>query len=160
MDAVAESTVHVLVACNGPEIPNDESIRRWVTVTLDAASAEAAGEVSVKIVDTDEMQALNRDFRDTDKPTNVLSFPAGPVAGLPAAEAEVLGDIAICAEVVHDEAEQQQKTPAAHWAHMLVHGTLHLLGYDHVGADDAMAMQRLETKILEAGGIADPYRDQ
>ena len=160
MDVVAESVVQVLVACEVPEIPNDEAIRHWVTATLDAASAEVAVDVSVKIVDAEEMQALNRDYRDTDKPTNVLSFPAAPVAGLPAEEAGVLGDIAICAEVVYDEAREQRKTPAAHWGHMLVHGTLHLLGYDHVNADDAAAMEALETRILEAGGVADPYRDR
>ena len=160
MDVVAESTVQVLVACDAPEAPTIDAIRQWVAATLEAASAEAAGDVSVKIVDAEEMRALNRNYRDMDKPTNVLSFPAAPVAGLPAEEAGLLGDVAICAEVVNDEARKQQKTPAAHWGHMLVHGTLHLLGYDHLNADDAAAMEALETKILEAGGVADPYRDR
>lgn len=160
MGLVAESTVQVLVAADGPGIPPEEVIRHWVTATLGAASAEAVGDVSVKVVNAREMQALNRDYRDTDKATNVLSFPAAPVAGLPAAAAGLLGDIAICAEIVFDEAREQQKAPAAHWAHMLVHGTLHLLGYDHEDADDAAAMEALETQILDAGGVADPYRDR
>ena len=160
MDVVAESTVQVLVASDRPGIPQDDVIRHWVRAALDAAPVEIVGDVSVKIVDAPEMQALNRDYRDTDGPTNVLSFPAEPVTGLPAAEAGLLGDIAICAEVVFEEARQQHKTPEAHWAHMLVHGTLHLLGYDHVDADDAIAMEALETRILEAGGVADPYRDR
>jgi len=103
------------------------------------------------------MRGLNRDYRGKDKPTNVLSFPAGQVAGLPDAEPVPLGDIVVCADVVSDEAATQEKAPADHWAHMLVHGTLHLLGFDHEDETDAATMEALETRILAAGGVADPY---
>ena len=103
------------------------------------------------------MQALNRDYRQQDKVTNVLSFPAGEVAGLPDDASSSLGDIVICAAVVSDEATRQGKAVADHWAHMLVHGTLHLLGYDHDSNTEAVEMEGLETRILASNGLADPY---
>lgn len=154
--------VDVQVACDNQELeelPDHETIVRWVTAAL-SASDEAqriADEVSVRIVARDEMQRLNRDYCGQDKPTNVLSFPAGVVDGLPVNEVCLLGDIIVCAAIVRDEAAQQDKKLADHWAHMLVHGTLHLQGFDHQSESDASVMEALEVKILAAQGIADPY---
>lgn len=114
-------------------------------------------ELSVRLVDKEEMRALNRDYRNKDKPTNVLSFPAGAMRGLPAEAGRVLGDIVICAPLVGDEAARQGKALGDHWAHMLVHGTLHLLGYDHDSDTEAVEMEALETQILTSNGLKDPY---
>jgi probable rRNA maturation factor len=110
--------------------------------------------VAIRIVDADEGQALNLQYRGRDYATNVLSFPADlpPGVNLP-----LIGDLVICAPVVAREAAEQGKKPTDHWAHMTVHGTLHLLGYDHMEDAEAEAMEALETRILAGLGIADPY---
>jgi probable rRNA maturation factor len=152
-------TSRVEVQRANPDIiaPDDDFICAWVIRALGAAAANSSAEVSVRVVDADEMRALNRDYRDQDKPTNVLSFPAGQVTGLPEAEPLPVGDIVVCADVVRDEADQQQKALPDHWAHMLVHGTLHLLGFDHEEDAEAAAMETLETRILAEHGVSDPY---
>ncbi len=137
--------------------PESAEVVRWVQLALDAADYSGSATTTVRIVDEDEIHALNRDFRAKDKTTNVLSFPAEPIEGLPAELHSELGDIVICAPVVTREAEEQGKVLADHWAHMLVHGTLHLLGYDHIEEQDAEAMEALERRILGQAGIADPY---
>mgnify|MGYP003666603630 CR=1 FL=1 len=139
-----------------------QQIEHWVeqALSVSEAGAAAATEVAVRVVDPAEMQDLNRNFRQQDKPTNVLSFPAGEVAGLPAEEQTLLGDIVICAPVLRAEAADQGKPLQDHWAHMLVHGTLHLLGYDHLDEADARKMEALEVRVLASGNIADPYRVQ
>ena len=138
--------------------PDDEFVAAWVTRAIEAATVPGDSEVSVRIVDAAEIQALNRDYRSKDRPTNVLSFPAGDVAGLPDDEPAPLGDIVVCASVVRDESATQGKVVADHWAHMLVHGALHLLGYDHQSDKEADAMEALERTILSAHGIGDPYQ--
>ena len=125
--------------------------------TLDALGRSGATEISVRIVATDEIRALNRRYRDKDQPTNVLSFPVGDIAGLPDDVPEMLGDVVVCATVVSNEARAQGKAVADHWAHMLIHGTLHLLGYDHENDYQAREMELLEAGILAEYGIADPY---
>ena len=150
--------VDVQLACEGIAVPSVDVLTSWVTHALEEAGSLVNAEVSVRVVDADEMRSLNRDYRDKDKPTNVLSFPAGPVAGLPDGEPVLLGDIVVCASIVHEEASAQAKTDTDHWAQMLVHGTLHLLGYDHEADDEAAAMEALETRILTAHGLADPYQ--
>ena len=137
--------------------PESAEVVRWVQRALDAADYSGSATTTVRIVDEDEIHALNRDFRGKDKATNVLSFPAEAIEGLPAELHTELGDIVICAPVVTREAEEQGKVLADHWAHMLVHGTLHLLGYDHIEEQDAEAMEALERRILGQAGIADPY---
>ena len=114
---------------------------------------QGEGEVCVRVVDETESRTLNRRYRGKDKPTNVLSFPAD--IELP--EGRVWGDIVICAPVVAAEAEAQGKALEAHFAHMVVHGVLHLLGYDHESGADAETMESLETEILGRFGIGDPY---
>lgn len=149
--------VDVQVASDAAGIPASEDIRDWVERAVQAVNPGRDADVSVRIVDEQEMQALNRNYRDQDKPTNVLAFPAGDAGFVPPGEVPLLGDIVVCAGVVAREADEQGKPPGHHWSHMLVHGTLHLLGYDHVGDEQAAAMEALERRILDEFGIADPY---
>ena len=113
--------------------------------------------LSLRIVNGSESRQLNYLWRGKDKSTNVLSFPAGDQELLGEEGAYQLGDIAICAQVVEREAKQQKKIPAAHWAHMMIHGVLHLLGYDHETQRDAKVMEALEIEVLERFGFANPY---
>ena len=152
-------TVDVQIACNDPGIPSDDEIRSWVELAVDSAGTELNGEieVAVRVVDADEIRTLNGQYRQQDNLTNVLSFPAGDSHGLHGGDVLLLGDVVVCAAVVSAEAEAQGKKIADHWAHMLVHGALHLLGYDHEADSEAAAMERLETRILTGRGVADPY---
>jgi probable rRNA maturation factor len=116
-----------------------------------AAAGRRRGTLAIRIVTSGESRKLNRSYRGKDRPTNVLSFPAGGEArGL-------IGDLAVCAQVIAREARAQGKGQGAHWAHMVVHGVLHLLGHDHTRADEARRMERLETRILARLGFKDPY---
>lgn len=145
------------VATDGRGIPSAAVIREWV----EAAAARAGGagdvEIAVRIVDREEIRALNHRYRQQDKTTNVLSFPAGPVEGLPAGGRRPLGDVVVCAGVVAEEAAAQGKRIEDHWGHMLVHGTLHLLGFDHQSDDDAAEMEALEAAILATRNVTNPY---
>lgn len=118
----------------------------------------ARGDVTIRVVSNDEMQGLNKEYRGKDSPTNVLSFPADLPPELAAEIDDLeLGDIVISADVVAKEATEQGKNLMAHWAHMLVHGMLHLQGYDHIHDDEAEEMEALEVKILAQIGFANPY---
>lgn len=153
--------VDVQVAAELADMPPEPDIREW----LERAMAEAGAglrhpvEISLRIVDETESRNLNRQYRNKDKPTNVLSFPLAdenlsePPGGLPLS----LGDIVICGPVVTREACEQGKTTQDHWAHMLVHGALHLLGYDHETDREAEDMETLEARILALGGVENPY---
>ena len=146
--------VHLGYAVPRAGIPSAASFRRWVEAALHGAKRHKPAELSIRIVGTDEGRALNRDYRGKDYATNVLSFGAElpPDLKLP-----LIGDMVICAPVVAREAAEQGKRARDHWAHLTVHGTLHLLGYDHVVEAEAEAMEALETRILAGLGIADPY---
>jgi probable rRNA maturation factor len=149
-------TLQLDVDCaTGAPVPGERELYRWIETALARAAVAGETEISVRLVDTGEMAALNMDYRGRTGPTNVLSFPAHlpPELGLP-----LLGDIVICAPVVRAEATAQGKSPRAHWAHMAVHGTLHLLGYDHVDEAGAAAMESLESAILADLGFPCPYR--
>jgi probable rRNA maturation factor len=135
-------------------VPASASFRRWIEAALKGARRRKASEVSVRIVDAEEGRALNLQYRGRDYATNVLSFP---VELPPGVDLPLIGDLVICAPVVAREAAEQGKKPADHWAHLTVHGTLHLLGYDHIDEVEAEAMEALETKVLAGLGIADPY---
>ena len=150
--------VDVQIVSNAAGIPSADDIGQWVKCAVGAAAADSDVEVSVRIVDEDEMQKLNRDYRDQDKPTNVLSFPTGDADAMPPGVTSPLGDIVVCATVVAREAEEQGKTLGDHWSHMLVHGALHLLGHDHLTESEGDAMESLEREILAGLGIADPYQ--
>ena len=152
-------TLRVEVQRAAPDVgaPDDDFFEAWIARALEAAGQSLNVDVSVLIVDADEMRALNRDYRDQDKPTNVLSFPAGPIEGLPEVEPLPIGDIVVCADVVSAEAAEQSKPLQDHFAHMLVHATLHLPGFDHIEDEEAAAMEALETRAPAAHGIPDPY---
>ncbi len=151
--------VDVQIACDDEELPESNEIESWLQRAIDAAGKNVADEVEVlvRIVGCAESRALNREYRQQDKPTNVLSFPTGRIEGLPADMSKMLGDIVICASIVNQEAAEQGKPGDEHWAHMVVHGTLHLLGFDHTDDDGALEMEGLETRILTTHGVADPY---
>ncbi|MBF6058611.1 MULTISPECIES: rRNA maturation RNase YbeY [Thiomicrorhabdus] len=141
------------------EIPTLEQCEHWVSTSLGSALYDRYTELTIRIVDEEESQTLNREYRDKDKPTNVLSFEFEQPPGLVdlGEELPYLGDLVICAEVVRKEAEEQGKSLEAHWAHMVVHGCLHLLGYDHIEDDDAEEMESLESEIMHNLGYGDPY---
>lgn len=135
------------------DTPRPEMLERWALLTL-SIGCDEPGELCVRVVDNKESQTLNAGYRGIDKPTNVLSFPAE--VDLP--DAKVLGDVVICAPIVEFEAAEQNKNVADHYAHMVVHGILHLMGYDHESEGEAEQMEQLEVTILGELGIADPYQ--
>jgi probable rRNA maturation factor len=139
-------------------IPAATSFRKWATAALRGRIREA--DVAIRIVGSAEGRALNRHYRGKDYATNVLSFPAELPEGLPEEfHMPLLGDLVICAPVVAREAREQGKLPAAHYAHLTVHGVLHLLGCDHEDEREAEAMEMLERGILAGLGFDDPYLD-
>lgn len=140
------------LASTASNLPTEAQIQQWLNAAVLPFQAEA--EVTVRIVDETESQQLNFDYREKDKPTNVLSFPFQCPPGI---ELPLLGDLVICAGVVAQEATEQNKSLDAHWAHMVVHGSLHLLGFDHINDDDATEMEAEEVQILAELGFADPY---
>jgi probable rRNA maturation factor len=138
------------------DIPHQDDVYQWVEAAL--STEKSAAEVSIRIVDEDESAELNQCYRNKQGPTNVLSFPAELPAFLQETlELPLLGDLVICAPVVQREAREQNKTLEAHWAHMLIHGSLHLIGYDHIDDQDAEKMERLETTILTGLNFPPPY---
>lgn len=132
--------------------PDDPDICSWATAAYLGDNAEM--EMTVRIVDEDESSQLNQTYRHKSGSTNVLSFPFEQAPGI---EVPLLGDLVICAPVVEREAIEQHKTAKAHWAHMVVHGTLHLQGYDHISPADSAQMEQLETDILARLGYSNPY---
>lgn len=132
--------------------PSDAEFLRWVSAALE--SVDETCELVLRVVDEAESQALNRQYRGQDRPTNVLSFPADIP---PDIELSLLGDIVICAPVVVTEALDQNKMPEAHWAHLTIHGVLHLLGHDHQNTEEAERMETIECAILGSLGYANPY---
>lgn len=149
---MTELYLDLQIACDDDtNLPSDEHFQRWANAALPDSSEF---EVTVRIVDEAESQTLNHDYRGKDKPTNVLSFPFDVPEGI---ELPLLGDLVICRQVVEQEADEQQKPVLDHWAHMVVHGILHLRGYDHIKDDEAEEMEALETQILASLSIPDPY---
>lgn len=142
------------IAYEAQDIPEASLFEQWATLPLPDSQQEA--ELTIRIVDRPESQVLNREYRGKDKPTNVLSFPAEIPDFV---ELPLLGDLVICAPVVEQEACDQQKPREAHWAHMVIHGVLHLLGYDHIEQAEAEAMEALETDLLAQLGFASPYEE-
>lgn len=139
-------------------LPTEEAIQSWAEAAIKAAGAGPEAQMTVRIVDVAEITELNATYRQKTGATNVLSFPFEAPPGLPAdAALPMLGDVVVCAAVVEQEATAQDKPLSAHWAHMIVHGTLHLLGYDHIKDAEAEAMEALEIQVLAALGYADPY---
>ena len=136
--------------------PRTADIGRWAGAAL---GRRAAGrELAVRVVNTRESRALNAHYRGRDRATNVLSFPVCPQLERSARAPAPLGDLVVCPAVLRDEARRQGKSVRAHWAHLIVHGTLHLLGYDHEAPQDARRMERREIAVLKRLGFANPYR--
>ena len=134
-------------------VPGSTALKRWATLAL---GRRARGrELSVLVVGPARSRSLNRRYRGHDSATNVLSFPAAPLASGALA---FLGDLVICPQVLQREARAQRKTPRAHWMHMVIHGVLHLMGYDHEQPTQAHTMERREARLLRSLGVANPYR--
>lgn len=150
--------VEVVFGTRHPWAPSARLLAEWAQVAAGRRGASAA--VAIRVVTPAESQRLNRAYRGANRPTNVLSFAADPAPPSAAARAEPapLGDLAICARIVAREAHAQKKSLAAHWAHMVVHGVLHLLGHDHERPTDARRMERREKVLLARLGFPNPYR--
>lgn len=143
--------IDLQIASSEAALPTADVLTQWVHAAL---QSQRQVELTIRIVDAAESQALNLEYRGKDKPTNVLSFPFEAPAQI---ELNLLGDLVICAPVVIREAAEQGKTALAHWAHMVVHGTLHLQGFDHIDEQEAAHMEQLEIRILHTLGFDDPY---
>lgn len=140
------------------ETPVDGQFQMWVEAALSGRPHDFS--LAIRLVDEREGRQLNLQYREKDYATNVLSFPADLPEGLPAEfRSSQLGDLVICAPVVVREAQEQHRPAVDHWAHLTIHGVLHLLGYNHDKDDEAVEMEKLETRILAGLGIVDPYRD-
>ena len=151
MSVTVEITVSEEIESADDEVPGPALLQSW------AASAyliDKPAVASMLVTTAEEMQQLNKQYRDKDKPTNVLSFPMQSPEEV---DISLLGDIILCASVIDIEAAQQSKTAESHWAHMVVHGMLHLQGYDHVENDEAEKMEQMEIDILKKLGFANPY---
>jgi probable rRNA maturation factor len=153
------------LASDSADIPKQQDMQLWLDTLLSHQQLNKK-EITVRIVDEEEIQQLNQQYRGKDKSTNVLSFPFEmPELVMPdgvhmdESISDFLGDIVICTQVVKLESQQQNKLLAHHWAHMLIHGTLHLLGYDHIEDQDAEEMEGIEIAILQKLGIDDPYQN-
>ena len=146
-------TIDIEYATQLTDYPKAASIKKWIKATLKGRNNDCI--IALKVIDEEEMKMLNHTYRHKEGTTNILSFPCQ----LPSeVRANILGDIAICAPVVKKEALEQNKTLTAHWAHLVIHGTLHLLGYDHEQENEAVTMEKIETIILHNLGFPDPYR--
>lgn len=147
--------VDVQIACDEDDLPCRADIRTWARAAVGNLRENA--ELAIRIVDEAESARLNSSYRNKDGATNVLSFPVDPPAGV---DIPLLGDIVICARVVRREANEQSKSVSSHWAHMVVHGALHLLGFNHEQEREAQEMEAMETRILARIGFDNPYESR
>ncbi len=145
--------VNIEYASNESAVPKRDAIKQWARAAMEGYERKGA-EVGVRIVDEEEIIELNRRFRRKPEPTNVLSFPFEDPPGV---RTELLGDVVICAPVVRREAHARRAWISAHWAHMLVHGIMHLRGYNHQTPTEADAMENMEARILKRLGFPNPY---
>jgi probable rRNA maturation factor len=134
-------------------VPSRATLAAWARAALAGVRRHQVA-VTIRVVGKNESKSLNSRFRGKQKPTNVLSFPFEPPPGT---RSDLLGDVVICADVVRREAGEQGKTARAHWAHMVVHGIMHLRGYDHETSEDAAVMEAREVRVLRALGFPNPY---
>jgi probable rRNA maturation factor len=143
------------IACSSEHIPSETDFQTWVNSVLHDRKPDS--ELTIRIVEEEESQSLNHEYRGKNKPTNVLSFPFEAPGNLP--DFPLIGDLIICSQVVEREAQEQGKPLNNHWAHMVIHGILHLLGYDHIDDQEAEEMEAIETDILSSLNIPDPYQE-
>ncbi len=141
-------------ATTAPPPIDDETITRWANMAL--ATQQKPAELTIRLVDLAEITHLNATYRKQNKATNVLSFPSNLPENIKV-DYPLLGDVIICPDVLQNESMTLNKSIEAHWALILIHGILHLLGYDHVNEADAAVMQNLETKLLDQLGFGNPY---
>ena len=141
---------------NDSNLPTEEQLTLWATAALLNRTEYEEPELTIRIVDEEESQQLNHEYRGKDKPTNVLSFPFEAPAHVPI---PLLGDLIVCKQVVEREAIEQGKTLTSHWAHMIIHGCLHLLGYDHIEDQEAEEMEGIERVVMAELGYEDPYSE-
>ncbi len=155
-----ELDLDLQIATEEADLPARHRFEQWVIAAADGRCERCA--LTIRLVGSEESAALNRDYRGVDRATNVLSFPFELPPGLEADDAlgDLIGDLVICPEVVRREALEQGKEAPAHWAHMVVHGVLHLFDYDHVDDEGAVLMEGLETTILRGLGFPPPYDDE
>lgn len=145
--------LNLQLAVKNAHIPSRYYFQQWIKAVLNQQKIKKA-EITVRVVSQRESAYLNATYRHKTGPTNVLSFPFEAPPGM---QTTLLGDLVICAPVVSKEAKEQKKLPLAHWAHMVVHGVLHLLGYDHIKNAEAEVMERIEIKLLQELGFNNPY---
>ncbi len=148
------NNVEVQIVSDLDSVPELLKLVHWAECVLDGRIEHV--EMAIRVVDLKESADLNERFRKKPGPTNVLSFSCEPIDGIPI---NLLGDLVICAPVVEREADEQSKSTEAHWAHMVVHGVLHLLGYDHADVVQAIEMESEEKKLLDLFGFANPYQE-
>lgn len=146
--------IFIQFAVDKSQAPKLSLLRKWAKAAL-TKQIEAA-EIAIRIVDVPEMTTLNSTYRHKQGPTNVLSFPFA-ISEEVDIDIPILGDIIICADIVNKEAQEQGKSPEAHWAHMIVHGIFHLLGFDHETEEEANVMESLEIDIMQTLGFTNPY---
>ncbi len=150
--------IDVQILSNCSVLPDNDVLIKWVDL---ATAQRRLAELVIRLVDEEESAELNETYRQKKGPTNVLSFPFEMPEELPsdAISDDILGDLVICAPVVAKEAKEQGKSVLSHWAHMVIHGCLHLQGYDHVNEDDALVMEAIEIDLLSSIGINNPYEN-
>ncbi|MDQ8036084.1 MAG: rRNA maturation RNase YbeY [Pedobacter sp.] len=160
MQSASTTVIDLQLESTATGLPSEQDFQRWADAALRAAEHEGAAEITVRIVDEAEGRELNHEYRERDYATNVLSFPS-ELPDFLKDEMDVLplGDLVICAPVVAREATEQGKPLQDHWAHLTVHGVLHLLGFDHIEDEEAEDMEARETAILAGMGIANPYEE-
>lgn len=165
MQSASSTVIDLQLACELPGLPDESDFRVWADAALAAAAhfsgqPTSAVEITVRLVAAEESRTLNHDYREKDYATNVLSFPSElPDFLREQMEILPLGDLVICVPVVQREAAEQGKAERDHWAHLTIHGVLHLLGFDHLEDAEAEEMEALETGVLAGFGIADPYAE-
>jgi probable rRNA maturation factor len=147
--------IDLQVACATDDLPSQAQLQLWVeTALLTASKTTQTFELTIRLVESQESQQLNNQFRGQDKPTNVLSFPFEVPEGI---ILNLLGDLVICVDVMKEEAVLQNKDLFDHWAHLVIHGCLHLLGFDHISEDEAVEMEAIEISALAKINIKNPY---
>jgi len=155
--------IDLQIACEQADLPNElpseSQFQLWIDTALAQVTSEPQQdfELTIRLVNHEESQQLNNQYRGKDKPTNVLSFPFEVPEGV---ELNLLGDLIICIEVMKQEAQDQNKALFDHWAHLVVHGCLHLVGFDHISDSEAAEMESIEIAVLEKLGITNPYLEQ
>ncbi len=162
MNAASWPSVEVQIATDEADLPPEADVIDWVRAAVHAGDTArpAGGSITVRFVGCTEIASLNQDYRGRIGATNVLAFPgAAPAAPIPECEREI-GDVVICLPLVHEEAAARKQAATAHLAHLVVHGTLHLLGFTHDDESAARRMECLETQVLQQLGFPDPYREQ